>query len=92
MTMTIVAFFAAVAILCCAADDSVTTSLLLPSLVFTDQSVPEPTFVGQVTATSSATYYTLNYYFRGANASLIHDGDGYTFSENPAGTQYVVSK
>ena len=88
----IVALLAAVAILRCAADGIVTTSLLLPSLVFADQSAPQPTFVGQVNAAASATYYILDYYARGANTTSIYNGGGYIFSESSVCTQYVVTE
>ena len=93
--MTLVAFFAAVAILCCAADDSVTTSLLIPDILFTsDHSFEKPTFVGQVTVTRSTTFFTLDC-SAGVAATYFFPGDdecydsSYTFSEVSATTQYL---
>ena len=96
--MTVVAFFAAVAILCCAADDSVTTSLLIPDILFTaDHAFEKPTFVGQVTVTSSTTFYILDcsaggagtYFYPGDNEC---GGNSYLFSEVSASTQYLYEE
>ena len=98
MTMTVVAFFAAVAILCCAADDSVTTSLLIPDGLFITASFEKPTFVGQVTVTkSTTTFYTLDCSPGGA-ATYFYPGvygcteNSYTFSEVSASTQYLLEE
>ena len=96
--MTVVAFFAAVAILCCAADVSVTTSLLIPDILFTtDHAFEKPTFVGEVTVSSSTTYYYLDcsaggaetYFYPGNNEC---DDNSYAFSEVSASTQYLYEE
>ena len=96
--MTVVAFFAAVAILCRAADDSVTTSLLIPDGLFnTGQPFEKPTFVGQVTVTKRTTFYTLDCSAGGA-ATYFYPGyyacnaNSYTFSEVSASTQYLYEE
>lgn len=90
-----VVFFAAVAVLRCAADDSVTTSLLLPGGLFSEDSFQKPTFVGQVTVTRSTTCYTIDC-FAGGAATYFYPGNigcsdsSYTFTEISASTQYLV--
>ena len=96
--MTVVAFFVAAVILFCAADDSVTTSLLIPNGLFdTDDSFEKPTFVGQVTVTSSTTFYTLDCFAGGAGTYFYPGNDGcddssYSFSEVSASTQYLYEE
>ena len=91
-----VALFAAVGILCRASAEYVSTSLLLPNVLFSfDQSFKPPTFVGQVTVIMSTTYYTLDCSAGGAATyftpgyDCYTDGGSYTFSEISASTQYV---
>ena len=90
--MIAVPFFAALAILCCASADSVSTSVLLPDGLFYPSPTPQD-FVGEVTVTSSATYYTLNCALASNFANLGEDccsDNSYTFSESSANTQYIL--
>lgn len=92
--MIYVVFLAAVAVLRCAADDSVTTSLLLPAGLFSEDSFQKPTFVGQITVTRSTTWYTVDCSAGGA-ATYFYPGNtgcsdnSYTFTEISASTQYL---
>ena len=87
----------AAVILCCAADDSVTTSLLIPEGLFITDRFEKPTFVGEVTVTSSTTFYTIDCSAGGAGTYFYPGGDGcddssYSFSEVSATTQYLYEE
>ena len=90
-------FLAIAAVLRGALADVVTTSLLLPSGLFTNQPFKKPAFVGQVTVTRNTTYYTVDCYAAGI-ATCFNPGQdqcydsSYTFSENSASTQYLLDE
>lgn len=95
--MIAVVFFTIISILRYAeAQQGVSTSLLLPNGLFSAGYYSNPpTFLGEVTVTKSTTYYTLDCN-AGAAASEFHpqyecNGNSYTFSEDPASTQYLVN-
>ena len=89
--ITSIALLAALVVLSAEAQQLVSTSLLLPNLLFDPEPPLQlPTFVGRVTVTRSTTYYTVGCNGSPSFSPGVCADSSYTFFETSSITKYLL--